>query len=133
MERTAGGASNLYYFRRNLQGDVVAIYDTNGTLKAKYLYDAWGNCTISGETTDYIVANANPIRYRGYYYDNDTNLYYCNARYYSPKWRRFISSDNTKYLNPESVNAVYLVNAYIAALTSTASSVVNVFWRGKQK
>ena len=55
---------------------------------AKYPYDAWGNCTISGETTNTAVANANPIRYRGYYFDSDTGLYYCNARYYSPKWRR---------------------------------------------
>ena len=75
---------------------------------AKYLYDAWGNCTISSETTNYAVANANPIRYRGYYYDDDTGLYYCNARYYSPKWRRFISPDDTAYLNPKSVNGLNL-------------------------
>ena len=108
MELTTGGVSSLYYFQRNLQGDVVAIYDTNGTLKAKYLYDAWGNCTIASETTSYDVANANPIRYRGYYYDDDTGLYYCNARYYSPKWRRFISPDDTAYLNPENVNGLNL-------------------------
>ena len=108
MELTTGGTTNLYYFQRNLQGDVVAIYDTNGMLKAKYLYDAWGNCTISSETTSYDVANANPIRYRGYYYDSDTGLYYCNARYYSPKWRRFISPDDTAYLDPENVNGLNL-------------------------
>jgi RHS repeat-associated protein len=62
-----------------------------------------GNCTISGNTT---VAKANPIRYRGYYYDEDTGLYYCNARYYSPKWRRFISPDSTAYLDAESVNGL---------------------------
>ena len=75
---------------------------------AKYLYDAWGNCTISSETTNFSVANANPIRYRGYYYDDDTGLYYCNARYYSPKWHRFISPDSTSYLDPESVNGLNL-------------------------
>ena len=95
-------------YQRNLQGDVVAIYDTNGTLKAKYLYDAWGNCTISSETTSYDMANANPIRYRGYYYDDDTGLYFCNARCYSPKWRRFISPDDTAYLDPEAVNGLNL-------------------------
>ena len=62
-----------------------------------------GNCTISGNTT---VAKANPIRYRGYYYDDDTGLYYCNARCYSPKWRRFISPDDTAYLDPYSVNGL---------------------------
>ena len=71
MEHTVGTATTRYYFQRNLQGDVVAIYNANGVLKAKYLYDAWGNCTISSETTDYVVANANPIRYRGYYYDDE--------------------------------------------------------------
>ena len=108
MEYTAGGVANRYYFQRNLQGDVEAIYDTNGNLVVKYLYDAWGNCTISSETTNTAVANANPIRYRGYYFDEDTGLYYCNARYYSPKWRRFISPDDTAYLDPETVNGLNL-------------------------
>lgn len=74
----------------------------------KYNYDAWGNCTISRETTDYPLAHANPIRYRGYYYDEDTGLYYLNARYYSPVWRRFISPDDTAYIDPESVNGLNL-------------------------
>ena len=42
------------------------------------------------------LAYANPIRYRGYYYDQDTGLYYLNARYYSPELRRFISPDASK-------------------------------------
>ena len=54
------------------------------------------------------MANANPFRYRGYYYDADTGLYYCNARYYSPKWRRFISPDDTAYIDPEAVNGLNL-------------------------
>ena len=108
MVRTDNGVASTYYFQRNLLGDVVAIYDTSGNMVAKYLYDAWGNCTVSSETTNYAVANANPIRYRGYYYDDDTGLYYCNARYYSPKWRRFISPDDTAYLDPENVNGLNL-------------------------
>ena len=108
MVRTVNGTANTYYFQRNLLGDVVAIFDTNGAMVAKYLYDAWGNCTISGETTNTAVAAANPIRYRGYYYDDDTGLYYCNARYYSPRWRRFISPDDTAYLDPETPNGLNL-------------------------
>ena len=108
MEHTVGGTTSSYYFHRSPMGDVVGIYNTSGTLVAKYLYDAWGNCTIASGTTNYTVANANPIRYRGYYYDDDTGLYYCNARYYSPKWRRFISPDDTTYLDPESVNGLNL-------------------------
>ena len=54
------------------------------------------------------MVHSPPIRYRGYYYDDDTGLYYLNARYYSPKWRRFISPDDTTYLDPETVNGLNL-------------------------
>ena len=59
----------------------------------------------SGTTS---IALANPIRYRGYYYDDETGLYYLNARYYSPMWRRFISPDDSAYLDPESINGLNL-------------------------
>ena len=91
--------TDTYYFRRNLLGDVIGIYDTTGTKVGGYAYDAWGNCTITLNTNG--IATKNPIRYRGYYYDQDTGLYYLNARYYSPTWRRFISPDDTNYLDPE--------------------------------
>ena len=100
--------TSIYYYLRNLQGDVIAIYDTNGTLKVKYKYDAWGNCTVASGTTDYTLARINPIRYRGYYFDADTGLYYLNARYYNPEWRRFISPDDTSYLDPETPNGLNL-------------------------
>ena len=95
------------YNRRNAQGDVIAIYDQYGSRKAEYAYDAFGNCTVlySGITD---LANNNPIRYRGYYYDKETGLYYLNSRYYNPEWRRFISPDDTAYLDPESVNGLNL-------------------------
>ncbi len=53
-------------------------------------------------------SNLNPIRYRGYYYDKETKLYHLGARYYSPEWRRFISPDDTAYIDPESVNGLNL-------------------------
>ena len=77
-------------------------------MKVRYIYDAWGNCTIDSSTADIELAKLNPIRYRGYYYDRDTGLYYLNARYYSPELRRFISPDDTAYLNPENVNGLNL-------------------------
>lgn len=75
---------------------------------AKYTYDAYGNCNIASGTTSFAVADANPIRYRGYYYDSDTRLYYLNARYYRPEWRRFISPDSTEYIDPENPNGLNL-------------------------
>ena len=83
----------LFYYLYNLQGDVVAIVRAaTGQIVAKYSYDAWGNCTVTN-ATGYAVGDKNPFRYRGYYYDTETGLYYLNSRYYSPEFGRFISAD----------------------------------------
>lgn len=39
-----------------------------------------------------------PTTYRGYMYDMETGLYYCQSRYYSPEWGRFINADDTSLL-----------------------------------
>ena len=106
MVHTLNGVESTYYFQRNLFGDVIGIYNTNGVKVGSYAYDAWGNCTITLDTNG--IATRNPIRYRGYYYDTESGLYYLNARYYNPEWRRFISPDSTEYLDPESVNGLNL-------------------------
>ncbi len=107
MEYTAtSGATNTYYFQRNIQGDVIGIYNTNGTKVGGYAYDAWGNCTITLDTNG--IASRNPIRYRGYYFDSETGFYYLNARYYNPEWRRFISPDDTAFLDSETPNGLNL-------------------------
>ena len=105
--KDGNAAAQAYYYQKNLQGDVIAIYDTTGAVQAKYSYDAWGNCTVTNSTNSRL-ANYNPIRYRGYYLDSETGWYFLNARYYSPEWRRFISPDDTAYLDPESVNGLNL-------------------------
>jgi len=99
--------SQPYYYHRNLQGDVIAIYDANGEKQVEYAYDAWGNCEVvyAGNPE---FAKSNPIRYRGYYCDIETGLYYLNARYYSPEWRRFISPDAAEYIDPETPNGLNL-------------------------
>ena len=102
-----GATPSTYYYHRNLQGDVIAIYSPSGTKVVEYAYDAWGNCTITyGANND--IATANAIRYRGYYFDTETGLYYLNARYYNPEWRRFISPANASTLNPQVVNGLNL-------------------------
>ena len=100
------GTPTTYYFQRNLFGDVIGIYNTSGTKVGGYAYDAWGNCTITLDTNG--VASRNPIRYRGYYYDTSTGLYYLGARYYDPEWRRFISPDHIAYLDPDTPNGLNL-------------------------
>lgn len=73
----------------------------------KYKYDAYGNCTYLG-STNVDLAQSNPIRYRSYYFDDDTGLYYLNARYYNPQWRRFISPDSATYLDPDNPTGLNL-------------------------
>ena len=102
-----GSTSAAYFYRRNLQGDVTAIYNREGNRVGEYAYDAWGNCTILSGASNDLVSN-NPIRYRGYYFDAESGVYFLNARYYTPQWRRFISPDSTDYLDPESVNGLNL-------------------------
>ena len=101
------GGTETYYYDKNPRGDVINILDNSGNIVVTYAYDAYGNCTLCYDTNS-DLADSNPIRYRSYYYDKDTGLYYLNARYYNPQWRRFISPDDTAYLDIESVNGLNL-------------------------
>lgn len=90
----------LYYYIKNAQNDIIGIIDENNNLVCKYSYDSWGNIIsikdnlgndIINEDTH--IANINPYRYRSYYYDKETRLYYLSLRYYNPQWSRFINAD----------------------------------------
>ena len=83
-----------YYYITNLQGDVIAIMDSYGTTVVKYTYDAWGHVTITKDVSYINLGEINPLRYRGYVYDQETGLYYLQSRYYNPTWGRFINADN---------------------------------------
>ena len=79
----------------------------------QYNYDAWGNHKVLNASGIEIVTvndigNLNPFRYRGYYYDTETGLYYLQTRYYDPVVGRFISRDNIEYADPESINGINL-------------------------
>ena len=104
-----------YVYERNLQGDIVGLLDKTGTWVAKYSYNAWGEPIyitdnkghdISGDRTH--VANKNPYRYRGYYYDVETGFYYLKTRYYDPITCRFINQDNLLGANKD----VYCYNLF---------------------
>ena len=75
---------------KNQQGDVERVISTDGTILASYTYDAWGNVLTSEGT----LAATNPIRYRGYYFDTETSLYYLQSRYYDPAVGRFVNGDS---------------------------------------
>lgn len=83
-----------YFYLTNQFGDVFGIIDENGIQLVTYTYDEWGYVkrVICGQDEEKL-ANTNPIRYRGYYYDTETGYYYLQSRYYDPSICRFINSD----------------------------------------
>lgn len=82
-----------YFYQRNLQNDIIALVDESGDTVVNYTYDSWGRIlSITGSRKD-TIGQLNPFRYRGYYYDKETGMYYLKNRYYDPELRRFISSD----------------------------------------
>ncbi len=83
--------NNTYFFEKNSNDDIMKIVDEAGNVISEYVYDTWGNVvTIEGHVE---IAKLNPFRYRGYYYDNETDLYYIESRYYDPTTGRFVSAD----------------------------------------
>ena len=82
-----------YYYLYNAQGDVIALYDSTGTIVVEYVYDSWGKVlSVSGSEANTIGA-LNPLRYRGYFYDTDLGFYLLETRYYDPETGRFINAD----------------------------------------
>ena len=111
--KNAAGVTTNYIVRCTLSGDADQIYDTKGNLLARYIYDTWGNTLSVTDTsgkaiTDPLhIANINPIRYRGYYYDAETGLYYLQSRYYDTTTRRFLNADEILGANSD-INALNL-------------------------
>ena len=91
--------NEIYYYEKNVQGDIIAIRDSMNQLRARYTYDTWGNILSITDSYNNSITDTehigyiNPYRYRSYYYDTETNLYYLNSRYYNPVWGRFINAD----------------------------------------
>ncbi len=100
-----------YFYRKDAQGNIAAILYDNGAVAAKYEYDAWGKHKVvdaSGNEITSGIGVLNPFRYRGYYYDTETGLYYLQTRYYDPEVGRFISQDSLEYAAPETINGLNL-------------------------
>lgn len=136
-----------YYYKKNILGDIISIIDSNGTEIAKYSYDAWGKhkCLIltnSGNYEEFNINNVytsdeelyneivsiNPFRYRSYYFDTETGLYYLNSRYYDPETGRFINADAIEYLDKNTLNGLnlyaYCVNNPIMHIDNSG----NAWW-----
>ena len=112
---------NNYFYKKNLQGDIIEIWGTEDgssshyfRLLVEYTYDAWGNVTKMLDQTNgwYRVGTANPFRYRGYYYDNESGFYYLQSRYYDPVTGRFLNADDTAYLGVTETTSGYNLFSY---------------------
>ncbi len=98
-----------YIYRKDVQGNIIAILDSTGDVVVEYTYDAWGNHVVTPTDEAYTeLSQLNPFRYRGYYYDTETGLYFLKTRYYDPEVGRFITIDDLSYLDPDTINGLNL-------------------------
>ena len=107
-----------YFYRKDAQGNIIALLDVNGKVVVQYVYDAWGNHAVldangNDLTSSSHIGNRNPFRYRGYFYDVETGLYYLQTRYYDPEIGRFLNMDDISYADPEQIHGLNLY-AYCA-------------------
>ena len=108
--------SKTYLYIRDLLGNINQIVDSNGNVMVKYSYTAFGEVTIQNPYSvnhnlhqlSELLIEHNALLYKGYCYDVETQLFYCNSRYYSPELCRWISPDSIEYLDPESINGLNL-------------------------
>ena len=99
-----------YFYLTNQMGDVIGIADSTGSLIATYTYGAWGEVlavtpATAGNAAQLTIADANPLRYRGYYLDAETGYYYLQSRYYSSNLCRFLNADMLEFASFEKETA----------------------------
>ncbi len=87
---------------------ILGIVDQSGKLVVKYKYDAYGNSNGIEDTSGCNLGTRNLFRYKGYYYDDDTKMYYCKLRFYVPLWHRWLNSDSINYLEPKNITSLNL-------------------------
>ena len=117
--------NQIFYYVLNLQGDVIAIITHWGAAYGTYTYDAWGNVIAQSGT----MAAVNPIRYRGYYYDSETGLYYLQSRYYDPQVKRFVNADGYASTGQRYIGYnmfAYCNNSPVSSADKTATSASDV-------
>jgi RHS repeat-associated protein len=91
----------MYYYVRNGQSDIIGILNSAGTSVVSYTYDSWGNPISTTGTSAATIGVDNPFRYRGYYFDSETGLFYVGSRYYDPVTSRYLNADDTDILTAQ--------------------------------
>ena len=123
----AADAWDIYWYEKNLQGDIIAVYNQAGTMLVYYRYTAYGEFTAHSSITGVNPATfRNPFTYRGYYYDYDLGLYYLNSRYYDANTCRFINADG--YVSTGSGLLGYNMYAYCGNDPVNKADPTGQFW-----
>ena len=104
--------NNAYYYLIDIEGKICGIIDSNNQFEGRYEYSPYGEITNQNEIELNSILKINHIRYKSYYYDDESNMYYLINRYYLPSIGRFISPDNINYLDDDSM---YGYNLYAYA------------------
>ncbi len=120
-----------YFYIKDITGTIYGIVDESGMLVGKYEYSAYGKCTILLDTDK--IATINPFRFKCYYYDRESGMYYCHTRYFVPEWGRWLNADHFAYLEFYNINVmnlfVYCGNNPIM-YTDIDGYSWNSFWKG---
>ena len=95
--------NTLYYYIKDILNNIIGIVNSSGNLVVRYDYDAYGYDVRSYGSYIY-----NPFKYKGYYYDSDTEMYYCKSRFYNPLFRRWINNDDIENIDERNVGCVNL-------------------------
>ena len=129
--------NNTYFYQKDIQSNIISIIDSNGETKVQYKYDAWGNHAIldsNGNDINDGIGLLNPFRYRSYYYDDETGLYFLQSRYYDPEVGRFISQDSLEFADHNSIIGLnlyaYCSNNPISFCDSSGHFAVSTFLIG---
>lgn len=102
--------NNNYFYVKNLHDDIIGILNLNNQLIVKYEYDSFGNILNIIDDSNINLSQINKYRYRSYYYDQETKLYYLNNKYYNPVWGKFLNADN--YISTDTGPSGYNMYAY---------------------
>ena len=97
--------NNTYYYHKNVFGDILSILNSNYEEIVTYEYNSWGAISNITDNSGINLGTINPFRYRSYYYDEETKLYYLNSRYYNPEWGRFINGDSVLCSNRDVITS----------------------------
>lgn len=91
--------NEMYFYRKNLFGDILGILDSHGTELVKYEYNSWGKLLNLTDYSSNGLGRRNPFRFKGYYYDEELGMYYLNSRYYDPETGRFVNADDFEMID----------------------------------